>query len=140
MRYAVIFDLDGVLVDTYQTHFDSWQMLCRQWDLSMTESQFAATFGRTTREVVAEFFLPADVDTKKAKAIAFRAAAVSKYAYLNKPIAVIFKNEMSQGRSYLKMRLKAYVLDIRFAFPFASEMTELVLGELTKQGIQCQGG
>jgi beta-phosphoglucomutase len=67
MRYAVIFDLDGVLVDTYRTHFDSWQMLCRQWDLSMTESQFAATFGRTTREVVAEFwsarqFSPAEVE------------------------------------------------------------------------------
>ena len=67
MRYAVIFDLDGVLVDTYQAHFDSWQLLCRQWDLSLSESQFAATFGRTTREVVAEFwsarrFSPAEVE------------------------------------------------------------------------------
>ena len=66
MRRAVIFDLDGVLVDSYQAHFDSWQRLCRQWDLSMTERQFAATFGRTTREVVAEFwssreFTPAEV-------------------------------------------------------------------------------
>ena len=56
MQRAVIFDLDGVLVDSYQAHFDSWQRLCRQWDLTMTERQFAATFGRTTREVVAQFW------------------------------------------------------------------------------------
>ena len=68
MRQAVIFDLDGVLVDSYTTHFESWQQLCREWKLSMTESEFASTFGRTTREVVAEFwsakqFSPEDVVT-----------------------------------------------------------------------------
>jgi len=66
MQRAVIFDLDGVLVDSYQAHFDSWQRLCGQWDLTMTETQFASTFGRTTREVVAQFwssraFTPAEV-------------------------------------------------------------------------------
>ena len=48
MRSAVIFDLDGVLVDSYRAHFESWQRLCQQWDLSMTEQQFASTFGRTS--------------------------------------------------------------------------------------------
>jgi beta-phosphoglucomutase len=56
MQRAVIFDLDGVLVDSYQAHFDSWQRICRQWDLTMTERQFATTFGRTTREVVGQFW------------------------------------------------------------------------------------
>jgi beta-phosphoglucomutase len=56
MQRAVIFDLDGVLVDSYQAHFDSWQRLCRKWNLTMTERQFASTFGRTTREVVAQFW------------------------------------------------------------------------------------
>ncbi len=32
----------------------------------------------------------------------------------------------------LKMRLKAYVLDIRCEFPFASEMTEIVIAEFLK--------
>jgi hypothetical protein len=31
------------------------------------------------------------------------------------------------------MRLKAYVLDIRFEFAFASEMTEVVINELLKK-------
>lgn len=56
MRCAVIFDLDGVLVDSYTAHFQSWQRLCSEWGLAMTEQQFASTFGRTSREVIALFW------------------------------------------------------------------------------------
>ena len=49
---GVIFDMDGVLVDSYRAHFQSWQMLCREQDLRMTEADFVATFGRTSREVI----------------------------------------------------------------------------------------
>jgi beta-phosphoglucomutase len=76
MRYAVIFDLDGVLVDTYQAHFDSWQILCHQWELTMTEPQFAATFGRTTREVVAEFWSAREFSPAEVEAIDIRKEAL----------------------------------------------------------------
>ncbi|MBN1154644.1 mechanosensitive ion channel [candidate division KSB1 bacterium] len=89
-----------------------------------------ANSGESNCQVVAEFYLPAHIDIPTTRKIAYRAAAVSKYVYLNKPIIVIFKNEIYEGRSLLKMRLKAYVFDIRFEFPFASEMTELVVKEL----------
>ncbi len=80
--------------------------------------------GEFNCQVVAEFYLPPDIDLVKLKQIAYRAAAVSRYVYLKKPIAVIIKNEIHQGRSLLKVRLKAYVQDLRFEFAFASEMTE----------------
>ncbi len=48
------------------------------------------------------------------------------------------KNEIHQGVSLLKIRLKAYVLDIRYEFAFASEMTELVLHSLKQHGIAAQ--
>lgn len=89
--------------------------------------------GEFNCQVVSEFFLPVHIDLVKLKKIAHRAAAVSRYIYLKKPIAVIIKNEIHQGRSLLKMRLKAYVLDIRYEFAFASEMTELVIQQLLKQ-------
>jgi len=78
-------------------------------------------------QVVAEFYLPADVDLVKLKHIAYRAAAVSRYVYLKKPIAVVIKNEIHEGRSLLKVRLKAYVQDLRFEFAFSSEMTEQIM-------------
>jgi len=49
---AVIFDMDGVLVDSYQAHFESWRQTARDHGLDMTEQQFAGTFGRTTREII----------------------------------------------------------------------------------------
>lgn len=51
-QYAVIFDVDGVLVDSYQAHFESWQDVARQHEFSMTEAQFAALFGRTSRDII----------------------------------------------------------------------------------------
>jgi MscS family membrane protein len=88
--------------------------------------------GESNCQVVAEFFLPADIDINEAKKIAYRTAAVSRYIFLKKPIAIILKNEINQGRSMLKLRLKAYVMDIRYEFAFASEMTETVMHELLK--------
>jgi small-conductance mechanosensitive channel len=101
----------------------------------MKQAVSNANSGESNCQVIAEFFLPPDIDILRAKMIAYRAAAVSRYAYLNKPIAVIIKNEVHQGRSLLKMRLKAYVLDIRYEFPFASEMTEIVIQEFLEKGL-----
>ncbi|MBN2425932.1 MAG: mechanosensitive ion channel [Calditrichaceae bacterium] len=89
--------------------------------------------GEFNCQVVAEFFLPAHIDINRLKQIARKAAAVSKYVYLKKPIAVIIKNEIYEGRSLLKVRLKAYVMDLRYEYAFASDMTERVMKYLFKE-------
>jgi MscS family membrane protein len=101
----------------------------------MNQSVSNANVGESNCQVVPEFFLPPDIDLVRAKKIAYRAAAVSRYVYLNKPIEVIIFNEVHYGRSLLKMRLKAYVLDIRYEFPFVSEMTEIVIQEFLRAGL-----
>jgi len=91
--------------------------------------------GEFNCQVVAEFFLPVHINLERLKKIAYLAAACSKYIYLKKPISVIFKNEIHQGHSVLKMRLKAYVLDLRYEFAFASEMTEFVVKKLLEESL-----
>ena len=86
--------------------------------------------GEFNCQVVSEFYLPAAIALIRLKKICFLAAAVSRYAYLKKPIAVVVKNEVTEGRSLLKIRLKAYVFDLRYEFAFASEMTELVITQI----------
>lgn len=51
---AVIFDMDGVLVDSYQAHWQSWQFMAHELGRGLTEAQFVKTFGRTSREIIAE--------------------------------------------------------------------------------------
>lgn len=101
----------------------------------MSKSVSNSNFGEPNCQVVAELYLPIDIDTESVREVAMEAAQVSRYVYLNKPIVVLFINELKEDRAFLKMRLKAYVLDIRFEFAFKSDMTEIVMRELIKRGI-----
>lgn len=49
---AVIFDMDGVLADTYQAHFASWRRLYGELGIEYDEAAFAADFGRTSRDIL----------------------------------------------------------------------------------------
>jgi beta-phosphoglucomutase len=57
-RRAVIFDVDGVLVDSYHAHLESWVLMAREHGLHITEQEFASTFGQTSREIIARFWGP----------------------------------------------------------------------------------
>lgn len=61
---GVIFDMDGVLVDSYHAHFESWQMIAQTEGLNFTEAQFAATFGRTSREIIASLWGEGQTDKR----------------------------------------------------------------------------
>ncbi|HLG31596.1 MAG TPA: mechanosensitive ion channel domain-containing protein [Ignavibacteriaceae bacterium] len=91
--------------------------------------------GETNCQVVAEIFLPVDANTTRVRELALEAAKVSKYVYLNKPVSVLFSNVLKEKKSYLKMTLKAYVMDIKYEFVFKSDLTEIVIRELLKEGI-----
>ncbi len=105
----------------------------------MNQSISNSNSGASNCQVVAEFFLPLGTDTDKARSIALEAAQVSKYIYLNKPVVVVFFHEVNGPRTYVKMRLKAYVSDIRDEFVFKSDMSELVIREYLKEGILEEG-
>lgn len=91
--------------------------------------------GASNCQVVSEFYLPITTDTQKARQIAIEAAKVSRFVYLNKPVVVLFFNEAVHGKSIYKMRLKAYVSDLRYEFAFKSDITEITIREFIKEGI-----
>ena len=64
-RFTAIFDMDGVLVDTYHAHYASWKAMAARYGKTMTESQFAATFGRTSREVIAAVWRDEGLDKNR---------------------------------------------------------------------------
>jgi beta-phosphoglucomutase len=61
---AVIFDVDGVLVDSYQAHFASWRQLYGELGRDYTETAFAADFGRTSRDILRRTLGPETTDTR----------------------------------------------------------------------------
>jgi beta-phosphoglucomutase len=74
-RPAVIFDVDGVLVDSYGAHLRSWVLMAREHGLEITEDEFASTFGQTSREIIARFWGP-DLDAAAREALDARKEAI----------------------------------------------------------------
>ncbi len=75
MQRAVIFDVDGVLVDSWDAHFRSWRDVLREHGLDMSEDEFGRTFGRTSREIIRSFWGD-EVDDATARAIDDRKEAL----------------------------------------------------------------
>ena len=53
---GVIFDMDGVLVDSAAAHFQSWQTLARHRGIEITRRQFDRTFGMRSSEIISLLF------------------------------------------------------------------------------------
>jgi len=53
---AVVWDVDGTLVDTAELHFQAWVELCRELGHDFTRADFAATFGRRNPEIIRHLF------------------------------------------------------------------------------------
>ena len=92
-----------------------------------------ANKGSLDCQVVVELFIPGWSDTAKAKAIAYSAAANSKYVYLGKPI-VVNVQDVFKETFLTRLAVKAYVLDTRYEFAFASDVTETAKAEFKRQG------
>ena len=86
-------------------------------------------------QVVISIYLPASTSISEAKEIAHKAAVTSRYIYLKKPIAVMCENLVYEQNYVLHLKVKAYVLDIRYEFLLKSDITELIMQELNDRGL-----
>jgi HAD superfamily hydrolase (TIGR01509 family) len=95
MRYGVIFDLDGVLVDSYWPHFESWRMVAAEEGIALSEAHFARTFGRTSREIIRMTWTDRRMDEARVRAIderkesAFRHIIARKFPVMDGAVAVL---------------------------------------------------
>ncbi len=57
-QFGIIFDLDGVLLDSYQLHFDCWRSMAEEDSIIVTEKEFDSLFGRRGQDIVREIWGP----------------------------------------------------------------------------------
>jgi beta-phosphoglucomutase len=67
---GVVFDMDGVLVDSAEPHFRSWQELAKENGVEVTREQFGSTFGRHNRDIIPLLF--GSVSEERLKALSER--------------------------------------------------------------------
>src|SRR3972149_1796432 len=72
--FGVIFDMDGVLVDSADAHWESWRLLARENRRTAAREQFAAPFGRQNRDLVPILF--GEVSAPERRALSGRKEAL----------------------------------------------------------------
>jgi len=97
----------------------------------MSQSVSNANVSEENCQVSTEVYLPLTANMERVKQRASEAAKVSKYIFLNKPIVVLFSQESFANKVMLKVKVKAYVNDIRNEFVFKSEITQLLTKEFS---------
>lgn len=65
--FAVIFDVDGVLTDSYVSHYKSWQRMFGEIGVEFSDEQFRGTFGRTNRDIFAQLYPGEEMTVERAK-------------------------------------------------------------------------
>ena len=53
---AVLWDMDGTLVDTAELHFHAWVRICKEYGREFTREDFTATFGKRNPEIIDYLF------------------------------------------------------------------------------------
>lgn len=61
---AIIWDVDGTLVDTAEQHFRAWVRLAAEIGRPFSRADFAATFGMRNPEIIRKLFDPAADDAR----------------------------------------------------------------------------
>lgn len=84
---AVLWDMDGTLVDTAELHFQAWRSLAEELGHPFTRTDFAGTFGWRNSEIIPKVFGPrygpAEIDDLgHRKEILYRRAAEAGVALL----------------------------------------------------------
>ena len=64
---AIIWDVDGTLVDTAEQHFRAWTRLAAEIAKPFSRDDFAATFGMRNPEIIRKLFYPHADDTRCAE-------------------------------------------------------------------------
>lgn len=92
-------------------------------------------YGELDMQVAITFHIGIDEDLSQAQNIIRECAALSKFAYLNKPIAVLLCQVLTNNFIAYKLTVKVYVLDTKYEKPLETDITLRVNEEFRKAKI-----
>jgi len=86
----------------------------------------SANAGALDMQVEVELFVSPTSDLRLVEKLVREAAISSRCVFLEKPVVVLFKDQIAEQMFYTRVLLKAYVLDVSYEKRFESEVTERV--------------
>lgn len=89
----------------------------------ITDVVASGNLGAMDMMVVTDFHLALDADVQAAEDIVRQVIVTSRYAYLKKPVTFAIEEVQVAERLSIRLRAKAYVLDVNYEKAFQSDVT-----------------
>ena len=102
----------------------------------LTEAVACGNAGALDMLIQTDFFIGQDEDIARARQVVRDAITTSRYAYLEKPWAVLVNQVVHQGYFAVRLRAKVYVLDIQYEKALETDVTLRMLEGFKAAGIQ----
>ena len=102
----------------------------------LTDIVTSGNAGELNMLIQMDFYIGLDQDVANAKRICADAITSSRYAYLQKPWAVLVSQVVHQQCYAAQIRAKVYVLDVQFEKALETDVSERVLAAFRREGIQ----
>ncbi|MED5493379.1 mechanosensitive ion channel [Halopseudomonas pachastrellae] len=101
----------------------------------ITDVVASGNLGAMDMMVVTDFHLALDADIQQAEDIARQVIVTSRYAYLKKPVTFAIEEVQIAERLAIRLRAKAYVLDVTYEKPFQSDVTVRTSALFRERGV-----
>jgi small-conductance mechanosensitive channel len=88
----------------------------------ITDVVSSGNFGELDMMIEVNFHLGLNEDLELARNILYETAATSPYVFLKKPITIVFSEVEIAQRIAMQIRVKCYVLDVRFEKAFQTDI------------------
>ncbi len=101
----------------------------------LTDVVSSGNWGALDMLVQMDFYIGQDQDVEMAKRLVGNCLTGSRYVYQEKPWKVLVSQVFQENLIAIRLRAKAYVLDVVYEKAFESDVTERVLAAFRKHGI-----
>lgn len=102
----------------------------------LTDPVSSGNAGALDMLVQIDFHIGLDQELALAKRLVGEALTASRFAYLEKPWTVVVSPVVLGTVPALRLRAKAYVLDVKYEKAFETDVTEQVIGAFAERGIR----
>ncbi|QDG54726.1 mechanosensitive ion channel [Persicimonas caeni] len=102
----------------------------------LTEAVTSGNSGALDMMIVIKFYISMDEDFDLARRIIYEACVTSKYVYLNKPVTITMKDDVTGMAFSTIIQCKAYVIDVRYEKAFETDVTARVKRAFREHGIE----
>lgn len=101
----------------------------------LTDIVSSGNWGALDMQIQMDFFVGVDQDVALAEALVTECLTSSRFAYTKKPWTVLLEQVVHGDTYALRIRAKAYVLDVRHEKAFGTDVTRRVLAAFRAHGV-----